>query len=81
MTANVFWNLVFLVDVGGVIALALVAFERWPGLAHRLELLFYGAGCLVVVVLAMGFIAAHVFGPRRGVYINGIHFEDIWRDD
>lgn len=81
MTGNVFWNLVFLVDLGGVIGLALAAFERWPWLAHRLELLFYSAGCLVVVVLGVGFIAANVFGPKRGVNIGGIHYEDVWRDD
>ena len=38
--------------------------------------------CVVVpVVLIAGFIATHVFGPKRGVNIGGIHYEDFWSDD
>lgn len=78
--SHVFWNLLFLVDLGGVIGLVLMAFERWPWLINRLELLFYGAGCLGVVVLGLCFIAAQAFGPKRGVNINGCHYEDFWSD-
>jgi len=81
MIANVFWNLVFLADLGGVIGLAIYALGRWPWLGQRLELLFYGAGCLLVVVLGLGFIAAHVFGPKRGVWIHGQKYTDFWSDN
>jgi len=78
--SHVLWNLVFLADIGGVIGLVLAAFERWPWLINRLELIFYAGACLGAVVLGLGFILAHVFGPKRGVDIGGQHFEDFWSD-
>jgi hypothetical protein len=80
--ANIFWNLVFLVDLGGVIGLVLVAIERWPGLVNRVsELLTLGA-CSLVLLFVAGFLWTNVLHPfQRGVWINGIHYEDVWRDE
>lgn len=78
MLTNVFWNLVFLADVGGILALALYSLARWPWLVHRLELLFYEAGCLLILVLAVGFFVAHrIRYPKvNGYYAGGIHYGD-----
>ena len=81
MAKNIFWNLVFLLDFGGVIALALYALARWLWLIHRLDVLLTVGGCLVVLVLVGAAIWQYAFFPRRGVIIHGIHYEDFWSDD
>jgi positive regulator of sigma E activity len=83
MLKNVFFNLVFLIDLGGSIGLALAAFVRWPWLAQRLELLLYALSCMVVLVLALAFIAARRFERRSryGVRIGDYGMEHTdWRE-
>jgi hypothetical protein len=81
MAGNIFWNLVFLFDFGGIIALVLYALARWPKLVKQLDTLIFLGAFLLLLVLLAGAIVAHAFSPRRGVYIHGMHYEDIWRDD
>jgi len=81
MIENIFWNLVFLADVGGCIALGLYALARWPVLIQRADTILTLAGCSILLVLLAGFVAAHVFEVRRGAWIHGVHYEDVWRDD
>ena len=82
MIANIFWNLVFLVDVGGVIALGLYALANWSVLIQRADELLTLAACAVPLMLLAGFLWTHVLNPyQRGVTIHGVHYEDAWRDD
>ena len=78
---NLIWNLIFFFDLGGALALVLYALARWPWLVHRLELLFYGVSCLLVLLLAVGFVLTriHEASWRGGAIINGIEYHD-WRD-
>jgi hypothetical protein len=80
MASNIFWNLVFLLDIGGVIALVLYALARWPMLAKQLDTLIFLGGFLLLLVLLAGSIVVYAFRPRRGVYIHGVHYEDFWSD-
>jgi len=81
MASNIFWGWVFVVDLGGTIGLLLAAMMRWPWLIHRLELVFYGAGCLLVVVLLVAFVLTriHEASWRGGEIISGLEYHD-WRD-
>lgn len=67
-------NFFLILATGSGIALFYLA---WP----FIEKLFYGAACLAVLVLAVGFILTWAFYPRRGVIIHGIHYQDTWKDD
>jgi len=81
MLANIIFNLIFLIDLGGIIALVLYALARWPVLVKRADTLLGLAACLIPLVLIAGFVVTHVFGPSRGVNTHGCHYEDVWRDD
>jgi hypothetical protein len=81
MLANIFWNLVFLLDLGGIIALALYTLAAWPRLLKQLDTLVFLGGLGLLMVCLAGSIVAHAVRPRRGVRIHGVHYADIWRDD
>ena len=76
MLKNIVWNIIAILAAGGVLAFFWLAL---PWLADGLLLLAAGG----VVLLAVGFILVHVFGPKRGVRVGdaGILHNDIWRDD
>jgi len=78
MFGNIVWNLIFLLDIGGVIGLIMVACERWPTLIKRLEPLCCSAGGCFVLILLSSFVITHVLGyPRvNGRYNGGVHYGD-----
>lgn len=55
---NLIWNLIFILDLGGLIALSLAAWMRWPGLARLVDVSLCLAGPVLAVALALGFVRA-----------------------
>lgn len=79
---NVIFNLIFLLDVGGVIAVSLYVAARWPVLIQRADMVLSLAACAVPLLLLAGLLWTHIINPyTRGVTIHGVHYEDTWRDD
>jgi hypothetical protein len=81
MLENIFWNLVFIFDLGGIVSLGLYIFARWPSLIKKLDTLLGLAGIFIVLFLIAAAIFNWCFFPRRGVIIHGIHYQDWWKDD
>lgn len=78
--SNIFWNLIAILVIGGVIAISASALGwhkiQWL-LDNRLPALF----CIVGIVLLGGALITWAFFPRRGVIIHGQHYEDAtWHD-
>ncbi len=74
---NIFWNLVFIFDCGGILALCFCVIEQWPQLVNKLNDLLSLAACITPVVLAVSFFMVH--GRKHthnGYYSHGVHYGD-----
>lgn len=61
---NLTWNLIFIFDLGGVLALGLYAWARWPDLiqisTRCVDVFLCLAGPGLVVALVVGFVHARL---------------------
>lgn len=60
---NIFWNTVFFMVIGGIIGLAIVAYDRYPAAARVLRSVpdaIAAVGMLLCAVLFVAFIVARI---------------------